>query len=225
MNTQGMRELCNLSYSELDAFLVELVLDIEFENNRPKRFRDLSPINRARTLIFSIAHDGHDLLSALTDTSWETEGWISSTGDVLNEKRFEMPRAPHDSHRNPYSKPLGGLWTSPLRTDGTTSWSRYSHTHSNRRSRDQVFPIPTRSHEKQDTLHINVLADIELVNGTKCAAEPLSADWLNAIESKYRSVRFSWASILQAIAEDNARYRAVSSISVCSTFWLQLPTL
>lgn len=224
VNMEDIHRLCRLSNSELDDFLVNLVLDIEFESNRPPLFRDADPINKALDIVLAISAKGNLLRHQLADTSWSDEGWNSSTGTTLDVGRFVPPSGFIASDPRPYSKPLGGLWTSPLRSDGTTSWSRYSYAHSNQRFTNRTVKVPTDNYEKDNALHLNALADIEAVNGTSDAVKPLSAEWLRLVQSKYRSIRFSWACVLEAIVEEGSRYEAVSSLSVCSTFWLYFPS-
>ncbi len=218
-------ELYRLSSSELDNFLVELILDIEFERNRPALFRDLTPMNIASSLVLPISREGHAFRRKLADTSWQIEGWISSTDTRLNVDKFVPPYASIDSNSRPYSKPLGGLWTSPLRSDGTTPWGRYSYAHSNQRSVNPALAIPTNYYERENALHLNTLADVEVESETFGAVIPLSTEWFRAVQVEYHSIRFSWIFVLEAYLENSTRYEGFAFLSVCSTFWLQLPIL
>lgn len=197
------------SISVLDAVLVDLVLDLEFERHgsTPSPF----PAVEARTLLAVEDEPFRSVLRSVPSTMHVWEHRMEFDRDAVRQVGRSL--SPRTSW-----KPAGGLWTSPLRGDGSSPWGRYIEVVAPYRPtvHRQIFEGPT------DALNFGTLADFDVLLSRSSSHPPLTNEWWRQLSTNVEAIQFSWHAVLASALEPPGS-RLDLSLSVPTTFWLRPP--
>lgn len=148
----------------------------------------------------------------LTSCEWDAECWVALTDSPLDTERFEHPK-PGDSTTSGYNKPVGGLWTTPARADGSSPWLRLLASGRVPIGVDEVYATVFRvDHELRQT---------RIQTGLQIA--PFSQGWAawEKVLARCDVVRFSWVAAWWTDTRGLGLLRP--GIGVAASLWTGLP--